>query len=263
MRYDFGSEACSKRVFDNIKSITFRDATGSDYFYQQRWNTTMYDESPKVCDELPEGDTLLRDKLFALFNIEAILDKELPLFSSGEMRKFQITKALLTAPRVLILDNPFIGLDSATRESLHKLLGEVAQMGDVQIIMVLAKSDDMPTFITHIIEVENRVCRPKQESVCRFWLEIFGVEALSQCLFTQLSSGEQRLILLARAFVKNPSLLTLDEPLHGLDLINRRRVVEIIESYCTLPNRTLIMVTHYAEELPSNITHSLHLTRGV
>jgi molybdate transport system ATP-binding protein len=79
--------------------------------------------------------------------------------------------------------------------------------------------------------------------------------------FLSLSSGEQRLVLLARAFVKDPQLLILDEPLHGLDLWNRRRVKDIIETFCQRRNKTMVMVTHYEEELPNVITHRKYLTK--
>jgi molybdate transport system ATP-binding protein len=98
---------------------------------------------------------------------------------------------------------------------------------------------------------------------CRWWLAIFGIEHLADRPFLTLSSGEQRLVLLARAFVKDPQLLILDEPLHGLDLMNRRRVKDIIETFCQRRNKTMIMVTHYQEELPRCITHSLHLARNL
>ena len=76
----------------------------------------------------------------------------------------------------------------------------------------------------------------------------------------KLSSGEQRLVLLARAFVKDPQLLILDEPLHGLDLWNRRLVKDVIETFCQRRNKTMVMVTHYEEELPNVITHKKYLT---
>ena len=57
-----------------------------------------------------------------------------------------------------------------------------------------------------------------------------GIESLADRTFLRLSSGEQRLCLLARAFVKDPELLILDEPLHGLDEKQRRRVKDIIEA---------------------------------
>jgi molybdate transport system ATP-binding protein len=94
---------------------------------------------------------------------------------------------------------------------------------------------------------------------CRWWMRLFGIERLADRPFTQLSSGEQRLVLVTRAFVKNPQLLILDEPLHGLDDFNRELVRTVIEAYCRQPDKTLIMVTHYEEELPSCIDRRLNL----
>jgi molybdate transport system ATP-binding protein len=77
--------------------------------------------------------------------------------------------------------------------------------------------------------------------------------------FLKLSSGEQRLVLLARAFVKDPDLLILDEPLHGLDDANRKLVKDIINTFVMRKDKTMIMVTHYKEELPSCIDNSIML----
>ena len=99
--------------------------------------------------------------------------------------------------------------------------------------------------------------------ISRWWMDLFGLAGLENRPFLQLSSGEQRLVLLARAFVKDPELLVLDEPLHGLDDRNRQMVKCIIEEFCSRPNKTLIMVTHYAEELPAGIDHTLVLKRNV
>ena len=98
---------------------------------------------------------------------------------------------------------------------------------------------------------------------CRWWMNIFGIGHLADRPFLQLSSGEQRLVLLARAFVKDPQLLILDEPLHGLDLWNRRLVKDVIETFCQRRNKTMIMVTHYQEELPAIITHQKFLARNL
>ena len=89
---------------------------------------------------------------------------------------------------------------------------------------------------------------------CRWWMRIFGIEHLETRPFLSLSSGEQRLVLVARAFVKDPQLLILDEPLHGLDNQKRALVKDIIETYSEKPNKTLIMVTHYEEDLPKCFT---------
>ena len=93
-------------------------------------------------------------------------------------------------------------------------------------------------------------------------MDILGIAALKDTSFLQLSSGEQRLVLLARAFVKDPELLVLDEPLHGLDMYNRCMVKNVIDAFCKRENKTLIMVTHYQEDLPTCITHSLHIRRN-
>ena len=97
--------------------------------------------------------------------------------------------------------------------------------------------------------------RPEHIGTCKEWMRVFGIEELAERTFLKLSSGEQRLVLLARAFVKSPELLILDEPLHGLDTERREMVRAIIDAYCSHPDSTLIMVTHYPEELPTCITH--------
>ena len=428
LTYDF-SPSLTKTAYDNIKYIAFRDTYGSadaNYYYQQRWNAHDQEDAPLVREVLGEvKDDALRRQLFELFSIEPMLDKKIILLSSGELRKFQLTKALLTVPRILIMDNPFIGLDAPTRELLFNLLDRLTRLGELQIVLVLSMLDDIPSFVTHVVPVEEMkvgekmereeyvqafcagnqmriqeeagaleelqrrildlpyehanftsdevvklngvsiryddrtilkeldwtvmrgekwalsgengagkstllslVCadnpqsyacdislfgrkrgtgesiweikkhigyvspemhraylknlpaieivasglhdsiglykRPhaEQMSVCEWWMDIFGIAALKDKPFLQLSSGEQRLALLARAFVKDPELLILDEPLHGLDTYNRRRVKKIIEAFCHRRDKTMIMVTHYENELPQTITNRLFLKRN-
>ena len=422
VKYDF-SPSVSRLVSDNIKYITFRDSYGDtdgNYYYQQRWNSQDLEETPIVGDLLPPcQDEAVKRALYDLFGMDALLDKHIVLLSSGELRKFQLTKTLLSNPRVLIMDNPFIGLDAKTRALLQELLQQLTERTSLQVILVLSKTDDIPPFITHVVPVENRTCgakltlaeylghrpadpvkvlddekrqrildmpysdrlygtrhvvdlhkvsirygertilkeldwtvccgerwalggdngsgkstllslvcadnpqsyacditlfdrkRGSGESIweikkhigyvspemhrayqknlpvmdiiasglhdsiglyrkthdadrerCEAWMDIFGIAGWKDRSFLQLSSGEQRLVLVARAFVKDPELLILDEPLHGLDMYNRRLVKDIIEAFCERRDKTLIMVTHYKEELPSVIDHELYLTRN-
>lgn len=419
--YDF-SPSQTHTVYDNVKYIAFRDTYGAadaNYYYQQRWNAHDQDDTPQVQEMLGEvKDEKLKQELFELFRIEPMLEKKIILLSSGELRKFQLTKTLLTAPRVLIMDNPFIGLDAATRQLLFSLLERLTKMSSVQIILVLSMMDDIPSFITHVIPVDKMIVHPKMEresyltafrssdsvslmddlqqriidlpyagnnydsdevvklnkvsirygdriilneldwivrrgekwalsgengagkstllslvcadnpqsyaceislfgrkrgtgesiweikkhigyvspemhraylknlpaieivasglhdsiglykrpqesqmAICEWWMNVFGIAVLKDKPFLQLSSGEQRLALLARAFVKDPELLILDEPLHGLDTYNRRRVKKIIEAFCHRRDKTLVMVTHYESELPDTITNRLFLKR--
>ena len=133
VKYDF-SPSHSNLVSDNIKYITFRDSYGDadgNYYYQQRWNSQDLDETPVVRDVLPEcKNPELRDALYNLFGIEAMLDKHIILLSSGELRKFQLTKTLMSDPRVLIIDNPIIALDPKTRQLLHEFLKKLTEITD-------------------------------------------------------------------------------------------------------------------------------------
>ena len=427
IHYDF-SPAASPLVCDNLKYISFRDSYGEQdgaYYYQQRWNLhDIPDDMPTVGEWLNSELEDTRFKSFpAVFHLEELSSKHIISLSSGELRKLQIAKALATNPRVLILDNPFIGLDAQTRSDFRALLETLTSEADLQVILVLSKCDDIPDFITHVFPIESLrvlpkttlaeyrrkhaarplpklgeetrewigglpardlsasgfypaeggeilrfrnvsirygsrtilqplnwsvregerwalsgpngsgkstllslVCadnpqayacdielfghrrgtgesiwqikkhigyvspemhraylkdipaidvvasglsdsvglyvrpRPEQKQACLDWMRVFGIEPVADRSFLQLSSGEQRLCLLARAFVKDPELLILDEPLHGLDDRNRELVRQIIVQFCLRPHKTLVMVTHYEEELPSCITHRLYLT---
>lgn len=431
-QYDFGDGA-KRLISDNIKYITFRDSYGSydgSYYLQQRWNQQEIDEETSTVGKLLEDaflysgeDTTERrsfqQHLYELFDIGHLLDKYIILLSSGEMRKFQLIKMLTADPQILIMDNPFIGLDKETRLQLRDLLATLSHERGLQIVLVLSKSDDIPDFITHIWELKgemllakcsrkeyaekknealfmglsddkrqaiinlpyinsdyntqkvvemHKVCirygertilnnldwtvmngehwalsgqngagkstllslvcadnpqsyacditlfdrrrgsgetiwdikkhigymspemhrayqkdvdcikivasglkdsvglyvKPKEEDydICRFWMDIFGIAHLEGKTFLKLSSGEQRLVLLARAFVKDPELLILDEPLHGLDAKNGQMVKDVIDTFCQRNNKTLVMVSHYKEEYPHCIDNEMVLLRN-
>ena len=91
--------------------------------------------------------------------------------------------------------------------------------------------------------------------------ESFWHRTFERPLFLTLSSGEQRLALLARAFVKDPDLIILDEPLHGLDVSNKKKAAAIIEQFCDRPGKTLIYVTHYPHELPACVDKRFELVK--
>ena len=436
--YDF-SPSHSPMVSDNIRYIAFQDAygeAGNNYYHQLRWNSVEIDEETPTAGELLDNafalacasgkdipaKERLRDSLYEMFGLRPLLDKYIISLSSGELRKFQIARALFSMPRVLILDNPFIGLDAATRDLLSSLLGELGSKNRIMMILVMSRVDVLPSFITHIIPVKDLtpgkmipaaefrpqaavsaidagiredilslphkdysaysfykaekgdvilkfngisirydsrtildnlswtvregecwaitgqngagkstllslVCadnpqayacdfeifghkrgtgesiwdikrhigyvspemhrsyqknitaldvvasglfdtvglymHPDQDQFCTSlrWMRIFGIDGLADRSFLKLSSGEQRLCLLARAFVKDPELLILDEPMHGLDLHKIGLIKQIIDTFMQRPHKTLLMVSHYKSELPSCITNNLTLIR--
>ncbi|RDC63230.1 ATP-binding cassette domain-containing protein [Adhaeribacter pallidiroseus] len=79
--------------------------------------------------------------------------------------------------------------------------------------------------------------------------------------FLQMSAGEQRLVLLIRSVLKNAELLIWDEPFQGLSPEYIAQAIRLLENYCT-PDTTLILVSHYAQEVPDFITNYVYLDAG-
>jgi molybdate transport system ATP-binding protein len=92
-------------------------------------------------------------------------------------------------------------------------------------------------------------------------LAMFGLGYLRDRPFHTLSTGEQKMILIARAFVKNPPLLILDEPCQGLDQEQVQRVKDVIDQLAATSDMTLIFVSHYAEDVPSCVKKEISLKR--
>lgn len=102
----------------------------------------------------------------------------------------------------------------------------------------------------------------KQKTIVTKWMSLLHLENFEKRLFRQLSNGEQRLILLARALVKNPPMLILDEPCQGLDDEISAWFLALINDICTRMKKTLIYVSHYEKGIPPCVTYSLKLKQG-
>ncbi len=94
------------------------------------------------------------------------------------------------------------------------------------------------------------------------WLRVLNMEQLEKSPFLHSSLGEQRIILLARALIKLPDLLILDEPCQGLDLSQTQQFIKLLDHICENGKTTLIYVTHRSEEIPSCVSHFLELENG-
>ncbi len=434
LKLNFDCEA-----YKAIRTVEFDNAYSTSevqYYHQQRWQAFEREAAP-LCGEMlrdaarkaasENGDaacteasaeaqdpfTPWQKHLFKTLNIAPLMDKAVITLSSGELRRFHIAKALLSAPKVLILESPFIGLDPPTRQILDELMQQVTRELGISFILTLTESGRLSEAVTHVYFLDGKSISPKMtaaeareraagapgvhfcepaslplqhdtplygnvvqmrgvnisygerqifrnldwsvhsgekwnvtgpngsgkstllslvnadnpaayslditlfdrrrgsgESIWdikrhigylssemhssyrtpdsvlevlrgglsdRFgglpsagaedtddavplqWLRLFGAEHLAGRNYLTLSSGEQRYVLLVRAFVKNPDLLILDEPFQGLDPVLRSRAAAVISAYCRQEHKTLIFVTHYIEELPALVTHTLSL----
>lgn len=99
-----------------------------------------------------------------------------------------------------------------------------------------------------------RYCSREQRQAADRWLEIVDLNAKRETPFDQLSYGERRLVLLARAMVKAPRLLVMDEPCQGLDPENRARILAIVEQLCRQTATHLLYITHFPEVLRRRAT---------
>ncbi len=93
-----------------------------------------------------------------------------------------------------------------------------------------------------------KIATPTDRARARAWLAWLHLDLAPSASFRELSFGQQRLVLIARAAIKVPPLVVLDEPTSGLDADNRARVLELVESLCAQDISTVLMVTHRADE---------------
>ncbi len=101
---------------------------------------------------------------------------------------------------------------------------------------------------------------PEQIEHAKIWLALTGMHQRMNTPFKYLSYGEQRLILIARALVKQPNLIVLDEPTQGLDTINRARLLYFVNHLATQARTTVIMVSHREDEFLPLFTQHIDLS---
>ena len=101
-----------------------------------------------------------------------------------------------------------------------------------------------------------------QKKIADQWLDLLGMKSRADQPFNKLSYGDQRLLLIARAMVKHPPLLILDEPCLGLDDMNRQLVLALIEKICQGSETTVLYVNHHAEDRITGIERYLELQKN-
>lgn len=397
-----------------IRKVSFESAyLLSDYrnlYYQQRFHALENETTPTV-EELLSSVNVEQSYLYWLckkLHLHVLYSKRLIMLSSGELRRLLILLALASRPKVVVFDNPFIGLDVNMREELELFFEELSQF-QTMIFLVPAKKeipkvanrflladglkyriiDSLDDFIENTISdamdvhlpqplwkdhseseylfrmkninvdyngikvfsdlnwdvkrgekwallgrngsgkstllsllaADNpkgyslnleifgrkrgtgesiwdikkhigyissemhlyfredqpclkivasglfdtmglfRSCSEEQNELALEWMKLLEIDYLKDRSFLKISGGEQRLVLLARTMVKNPDLLILDEPLHGLDFYHKSLARRVIDRYSEQEGKSLIYVTHREDEIPESVDHVFVLKR--
>lgn len=413
-RYAYGNRLEFARPDMKVRMLTFTDIhsfTGIDVVsHEQRLESTVNDFVPTVAElvgQLASDGEWLR--LCESFALRDVMDKRINYLSSGELRKLLVVNALRSRPDLLVLDNPYIGLDSASRLELDAALRSLPARG-TSVVMLLCDPADIPAYAVAVLPMAGRTLLPlvtdraaidalrSQTPVCEeidasqlplrpeahgddyevafsitdghvsygdrriisgldwtvrrgerwaltgpngsgkslllsmicgdhpqayanritlfdrrrgsgesiweikdrigyvcpemqlyfrsplpvvdvvaqglrsalnryaritdsersealAWLSLMAIDHLKDRTFDRLSSGEQRMVLLARAFIRQPRLLILDEPLHGLDAPAKQRIRRLTDLLTGRNSTSLIFVSHYPHEIPSGVNH--------
>jgi molybdate transport system ATP-binding protein len=399
--YNF-ADTDAENVCGQIASVYFNDPSINygNFYYQQRYNASETDNIVTVrnflklsaSDSLPEPES---------FDIDHLLDMEIIKLSNGQFKKMLITKALMKKPRLLLLDNPYTGLDDRARDYITHTINRITLLG-TNVIIVTDRY--IPDSVTNVVEIENfsiknastvknyipAYCRRQHklpvlppapaktfetavklenvnivyndkavvnqiewtvyhgekwaltgangsgksmllslifadnpqayanniilfdrkrgtgESIwdikdnigfvspemhlylncgktCReialsglsenphvkiklsdeimrltdSLFNYFSITEICSDLFRHVSTGQQNMILLIRALVKNPPMLVLDEPFQGMDSDSVNAAKQLLDEYCK--DRTLVFVSHQPDELPSCINKYFRL----
>ena len=152
---------------------------------------------------------------------------------------------------VRILGQPVGRLRFVELARLRRRIGYVPQLLPVRSEMPLTVREVVAIGRTGVAGVFVHLSR-QDWRIVEEWIERLGLTPLAQQGYGEISGGEQRKTLIARAMVQQPELLLLDEPTANLDLGWREKIVEIIESLYLSTKVSVLLVCHELEVLPAS-----------
>ncbi len=165
-------EECENDESDYLEGGVDHGRTGRIFIAQalnpQLKKGVSSDELPAVAKAL-EGDPAIK-----LCGIEKILDRGLKYMSTGEIRRTLLARALVSGKKLLILSDPFAGLDVQSRAILLDFFDSIAkrsggkQSGSARphIILGLERWHEVPDAVTHVIEFADKkvsFCGPRDQ----------------------------------------------------------------------------------------------------
>ena len=102
-------------------------------------------------EESSDKDSL--DGIVQDLSLQSLITMPMSNLSNGQTRRARIAKALLGKPMLLLLDDPFMGLDPPTITALDHLLQKLAITGSPRLILALRPQDPLPKWITHLMVI--------------------------------------------------------------------------------------------------------------
>lgn len=125
----------------------------SQFYHQQRFNSLDTENALSVAEILGEDTAKKNSEWLTFFGLNHLLEKPLIQLSNGENKRLQLIKAIANDPTLLILDNPFVGLDKNGRVTLQKLLNQLVDKG--RNILLICNPKDFPDCITHVARLHK------------------------------------------------------------------------------------------------------------
>lgn len=165
-------------------------------------------------------------------------------------------------PKAYGNDISLFGRRRGTGESIWEIKKQIGYLSAEFQIGYRAAATPFSTILSGLSDSIGTYRRytPREKEAALAWLEAIGLADRRQSPLRTLSSGEQRMVLIARAMIKAPPLLILDEPCQGLDDTNSRFVLDLADQVGQSGKTSLIYVTHTEADTLSCITHHLRLS---
>ena len=215
--------------------------------------------APKVFEGIPES-------LIQLKNVNvAYEDRSILSNISWEVKRSEFWK--LTGPngsgKTTILsmiygDNPkaygvdlfLFGKKKGSGESVWEIKKKIGYFSPSITELFIRRNSVEEMLISGLVDSIGLYQKPsdKQRALAKQWLETLGFQEKAKKVFNDLSNLEKRMLLIARAMIKHPPLLILDEPSTGLDDKSALKITNLINHIAAQSDTAIIYVSHRKEK---------------
>ncbi len=159
INFDENSELKQKVIYVS-NWYQFTNLEGDrNFYYQQRYNKFAKNDTFTVFAELnhfaqkEQLDFKNVEKYLEIFDFQNFKEQQLIELSSGEHKKLQLVKAFWLKPQILIIDQPYTGLDVKSRKNLNQIFENLTQEG--VMLLLINNDDEVPSCINHFAEIKN------------------------------------------------------------------------------------------------------------